>query len=76
VGSALYVPKLTLRVLFLRIGVDDMRRLAVPMPLLPVETVSKRKLPVWLEISPDDCLTDWTSLGEVPRAVRAAFPDR
>jgi hypothetical protein len=76
VGSALYVPRLRLRLPLLPdVGLNDLRLLAPPVPLLRVEDLLRRTLPEWLPTDGDADLADWTRIGDPPAAVRDLFPD-
>jgi hypothetical protein len=75
VGSALYIPHLRLRLPLLPdIGLNDLRVLDPPVPLLPVEDLVRGALPEWLPTDGVD-LADWTRVGHPPAAVRDLFPD-
>jgi hypothetical protein len=76
VGSALHVPHLRLRLPLLPdIGLNDLRVLDPPLPLLRVEDILGRALPEWLPPGRDADLADWTKVGDTPPSVRELFPD-
>jgi hypothetical protein len=76
VGSALYVPHLRLRLPLLPdIGLNDLRVLDPPVPLLPVQDLLRGALPEWLPTDGEADLADWSRVGDPPAAVRDLFPD-
>jgi hypothetical protein len=76
VGSAVYVPRLRVRLPLLPdVGLNDLRVLDPPVPLLRVADLLGRALPEWLPTGDDTDLADWTRIGGPPAAVRDLFPD-
>jgi hypothetical protein len=76
VGAVLYLPHLRLRLPLLPdIGLDDLRILDPPVPLLPVEEVRRGNLPEWLPGVGAADLADWDHIGSPPPALATLFPD-
>jgi uncharacterized protein (TIRG00374 family) len=77
VGSAIYLPGLVFRLPLLPdFELQDLRILALPMPLLEVQDMRRGALPSWLGRTGDLTLDSWTSLGNAPAALHERCPDR
>jgi hypothetical protein len=77
-GVRVYIPGLRLDLPVLpSIGLNDLRTLELPRPLLRVDYVRSGRCPRWLvERGEELQMADWQGLGPTPPRVRERFPDR
>lgn len=74
----MYIPDLRFRLpLFLPdFHLNDLRELDLPMPILNMDYVNRKRSPAWLPIENGMMATQWGGHGPVPVAVRRRFPDK
>jgi hypothetical protein len=77
-GVRIYIPNLKWKLPFFipDIGLDDLRTVELPQPILSMRYLREHRFPGWLEAHAQLGFEDWGGFGPLPPEIRRRFPDR